>query len=89
MAQSTMPSLEFDKLPTCQSAPTISIFSEESGALDIDVNTGLPKLPVELPPDLFMEPPEHNVEGRRKSVTFDLDQVPVNKKRVGYLLCIY
>lgn len=81
-------SLEFecDKLPNiAQSAPAISLFSEEGGSLDIDVNTGLPRLPVELPPDLFMEPPEHDVEGRRKSVTFDLDQHSGNKIQVSLI----
>ncbi len=31
------------------SAPTFALLSEKGESLDIDVNTGLPKLPIELP----------------------------------------
>ena len=33
-----------------QSAPTFALLSEKGESVDIDINTGLPKLPVELPP---------------------------------------
>lgn len=50
-----------------QSAPTFALLSEIGESLDIDVNTGLPKLPVELP-DFFTDSTE---EGQpRKSVSF-------------------
>ena len=61
-----------DSLPrsASHSAPTIALLSELGESLDVDVNTGLPKLPVELP-DFFTDSTESTEEGlSRKSVSF-------------------
>ena len=66
--------------PYCSSssAPEISVFSAEGEDLEIDICTGLPKLPVELPP-ISPEPTRKQPSalrmstspGKRKSVTFE------------------
>lgn len=55
----------------CRSAPTISLQVDEEDSVEIDLNSGLPRLPVELPQDWGMEPPEHDFSGNLKLVVLN------------------
>lgn len=77
---SSLPSTNNSTKLMSASAPTISLLSEKGESLDIDINTGLPKLPVELP-DSFVDY-NRNMEGSRKA-TYHTELANSVKKQVS------
>lgn len=70
-----------------QSAPTFALLSDKGESVDIDIDTGLPKLPVELPPpEIYLSSLS---EGQKKAVFFQSELIRNMSSKVPVCWCVY